>query len=347
LQKKLALSIILADNPQKNLGADRMQMARKVFGRGSLPTGFTLVEMLVTMAVIAILIALLLPAVQAARAAARRTECRNRLKQIALAFHHHEETFGRLPSNGWGFQWVGDPNRGTDRSQPGGWAYNVLPFLEHSALRKRGLGESGAALSTTLSDIRQTVVSTFQCPERSSGSLSPANQFFPPFNAIPTANVAKIDYAVNEGDYITNTGTGPPTLAIGDSPAYVWLDVSQATGVCFQRSELRWADIKDGLSATYLVGEKYVMATAYQSAADPGYDQSWNSGVDLDMNRWTIDPPRQDASTQYERRFGSAHAGGCHMALCDGSVRFVNYSIDAATHRALGHRRDGKGGTPP
>jgi prepilin-type processing-associated H-X9-DG protein len=154
--------------------------------------------------------------------------------------------------------------------------------------------------------------------------------------------VAKIDFAVNEGDYITNTGTGPPSLAVGDNSTYVWLDVSQASGVCFQRSEVRWSDVKDGLSATYLVGEKYVMTTAYQTGSDPGYDQSWKSGVDLDLNRWTIDPPLQDSSTQYERRFGSAHSGGLNMALCDGAVRFVSYSIDAAIHRSLGNRRDGR-----
>lgn len=177
--------------------------------------------------------------------------------------------------------------------------------------------------------------------------MSPANLLFPPFNANASPAVAKLDFAVNEGDYITNTGAGPQTLAIGDSLSYVWLDVSQATGVCFQRSEIRWADVKDGLSATYLAGEKYVMATGYQTGTDPGYDQSWNSGVDLDMNRWTIDPPVRDSATQYERRFGSAHSGGLNMALCDGSVRFVSYSIDAATHRALGNRRDGKAVTIP
>lgn len=315
--------------------------------RQSSRAGFTLVELLVAMAIISVLIALLLPAVQSARAAARRGECRNRLKQIALAFHNHEETYRRLPSNGWGFQWVGDPNRGTDRSQPGGWAYNLLPFLEQSALRKRGAGLSGAALSDALRQVRQTPVSMFRCPERSGTEQSAANPFFPPFNATPTSNVAKLDYAVNEGDYITNTGTGPPSLAVGDSPTYVWTDVSPATGVCFQRSEIRWADVKDGLSATYLVGEKSVMVTAYQTGTDPGYDQSWNSGVDLDLNRWTIDPPLQDSSTQYERRFGSAHVGGLNMALCDGSVRFVSYSVDAAIHRSLGNRRDGRAVSVP
>lgn len=310
-------------------------------------TGFTVVELLVAMVIIAVLIALLLPAVQSARAAARRAECRDRLRQIALAFHNHEETYRRLPSNGWGFQWVGDPHRGTDRTQPGGWAYNLLPFLEQSALRKRGQGMSGLSFASALSEVRQTPIPTYRCPERPGASLSPANAMFPPFNAAPSTNVAKLDFAVNEGDYITNTGAGPPSLAVGDSSTYVWTDVTPATGVCFQRSEIRLADIKDGLSSTYLVGEKYVMATAYQSAIDPGYDQSWNSGVDLDLNRWTIDPPLQDSETQYERRFGSAHAGGLNMAFCDGSVRFVSYSIDALTHRALGNRRDGRADVAP
>jgi prepilin-type N-terminal cleavage/methylation domain-containing protein len=58
--------------------------------------GFTLIELLVVIAIIAVLIALLLPAVQAAREAARRTQCRNNLKQMALAEHNYHDVNNSL-----------------------------------------------------------------------------------------------------------------------------------------------------------------------------------------------------------------------------------------------------------
>lgn len=64
------------------------------------PTGFTLVELLVTIAVIGILLAIALPAVQAAREAARQTQCRNHLRQIGIAVQHHSSQFGYLPEDG-------------------------------------------------------------------------------------------------------------------------------------------------------------------------------------------------------------------------------------------------------
>ena len=84
--------------------------------------GFTLVELLVVIAIIGILVALLLPAIQAAREAARRTQCSNNLKQLALAAHNHEDTYGALPPI-------------VSHSEGPTFFMHILPFIELQSLR--------------------------------------------------------------------------------------------------------------------------------------------------------------------------------------------------------------------
>lgn len=83
------------------------------------PRGVTLIELLVALSIVALLAALLLLAVLGSRESARRTECANHLRQVVLALHLHQTAPGRLPSGGWGYQWYGDPDRGTGPRQPG------------------------------------------------------------------------------------------------------------------------------------------------------------------------------------------------------------------------------------
>lgn len=320
------------------MAGNRAAMCRRVARRG-----FTLVELLVVIGLISLLAALLLPAVQSAREAARITQCKNNLKQIGIAVAIHESSFTRLPSNGWGFAWMGDARRGSGPQQPGGWIYQLLDELDLQVLQSLGGGGNEAVNRAERRAMAEARPSVFVCPSRNSGTGVAGTTIFNYYNADVPGIVGRTDYAACEGDFITNTAFGPDSLEQGDDPQYEWKDTSRATGVCFARSQIRFSEISDGLTNTIFAGEKCVSTAGYASAEDSGYDQSMFTGVDLDLNRWTIEPPNRDGAYggQHVRLFGSAHQQACQLLLCDGSVRSASYWIDGGLFRALGTRADG------
>jgi len=269
------------------------------FARLGRQRAFTLVELLVVIAIVGILIGILLPAVQSAREAARQTQCKNNLKQLGLAVLQHVTAHGRFPSNGWGYKWIGDPSRGTDKRQPGGWIYNILAYTEGDNLRKIGLDLKSPQKEAELSRLMQAGFPVVVCPTRSAVRLSPCRPSVGPCNARPLSQVFKTDYAINGGETYLPCEPGPESLAAGDSPSYRWPDNSQATGIGYVRSEVLPAEVRDGLSYTYLIGEKFVNPAYYQSWDDLGYDQSMFSGMCLDTTRWADLTPVQDCRASY------------------------------------------------
>ncbi len=234
---------------------------------------FTLVELLTVIVIIGTLLALLLPAIQAAREAARQNQCKSHLRQVGLAMHLHHSLHRTFPSGGWGWRWVGDPDRGTGLRQPGGWIFSLLPFIEQEQLFELGKGTKGADKVSFNTQRIQISLSAFHCPSRRTAESYPMGYVgYPAYNALDAARVAKTDYAANAGDLSEILSPDEPkTFEQGDEMATQakWPVVpASAMGVCYLRSEVRDAHIRDGLSNTYLVGEKYMHAGSYSSGLD-------------------------------------------------------------------------------
>jgi prepilin-type N-terminal cleavage/methylation domain-containing protein len=324
--------------------------------------GFTLVELLVVITIIGILIALLLPAVQAAREAARRMQCSNNLKQLALAACNHEANLHYYPAGGWGsnlpmnYDLIGNPLYGVGWTQPSGWIYNLLPYMEAQAIHDIELGTTTAA--ERIAAANRLVATTFSfvnCPTRRASAVLT--------NVNTSERQAQTDYAGNGGElfwgFVTSGSGSNPTSMTGPADYYAgtvspgragWSDaIARSNGVFYGTSQTTVADIRDGTSNTYLLGEKYLNSANYTTSLDAGDDQNMYTGYQDDVIRWVglgNDPaytPRQDQDAAIAGSvliFGSAHSSGFNAAMCDSSVRSINYAIDLQTHRRLGNRKD-------
>lgn len=336
---------MLTDGSQ---GDERLKSPMHVNTR-RLPAGFTLVELLVVMAIIATLVGLMLPAVQSAREAGRATECRNRLRQLALGLTQHADVRKHYPSAGWSWLWTGDPDRGSGESQPGSWCFSILPFMEETALHQLGAdGQPDVLTATQRQGTRkaaETPVPSFYCPTRRAAIAQPIAVYdafrLTPVNSDPYKQGARTDFAMNAGSSRDQWYDFPSTWGDGIAGRR-FANMSGMNGLAHQRSRVRPSEITDGLTHTYLVGEKHVDLPSMASGGDAGDDQSFLYGDELDTTRRTYLPPTRTSNPSNFRQFGSAHPVVFGMAMADGSVHSISYDVDPSLHSLLGSRNDGK-----
>ncbi len=277
--------------------------------------GFTLIELLVVIAIIAVLVALLLPAVQQAREAARRSACKNNLRQIGVAITNYESTHGIFPIGVLGTTGGTAANNVLTT-----WQTMILPFVEQASLYERYDFNRRFDHAANASVVSQTL-QVYLCPSQ------------------PDASV--IGNLYGSSHYAGSAGTTPGT----------------DDGVLYPLSAIRQRDITDGPSNTILTGEIAFelggWARGAINAGGGGGGGGGGVGFSRAVMRWWkaaptcalpgFNPPVTTCSSSVERQFqfSSAHVGGIHFSMADGSAKFVSDSIDVQLFKSAITRAGG------
>jgi len=283
--------------------------------------GFTLIELLVVIAIIAILIGLLLPAVQKVREAAARTTCSNNLKQISLAAHNYDSTFGRLPGG-----LIMDPAQSNYNfisvlthllpyieQKP---AYDLIPagalqFPPTAPTNGSGItwwGSISAGANAPTVTAARTKIKTYECPS-DPDKYSQATGVF--IGMTITGNTLTGTYNANGGNaqdagrsnYIGcggEFGEGYPPYA----------------GIYEANSKCKMTDITDGTSNTIAFGE--CLGGTENGPRD--FALTWMGAGSL-PTYWGLPTPGQWYT------FGSKHPGVVQFGFGDGSVRSIRKGV--------------------
>ncbi len=226
---------------------------------------------------------------------------------------------------------MGDPDYGFGVRQPGGWIYNILPYVGLDMIhdKGKGLADTGSSGSTNpavnkyyaLAEAKSAAIPFLICPTRRKPIAFPQNQVS--WNCANPTSCSKTDYAANGGsNHFEGTGPGYVPAFSGSChqlfPNCGWSNADQSSfnGVEGERSEVQPSDITNGLSNVFFAGDKYLQADLYYTASDPADDDCVLQGNDRDTNRWVYQAPMRDvAGVQQEFCFGSAQRHGRELRL--------------------------------
>ena len=249
-----------------------------------------------------------------------------------IAYH---TTHGHFPSGGWGWYWVGDPDRGAGIQQPGGWVYATLPHIEQTNLYMKpsdGKPDELTAQQTAgAKEMVETPLVMHNCPSRRRAMAFTANSgLSDPYNCDPHTKSARTDYCANSGYPVMYPYTlqGPSTLteALNNNKNGTWPTTpsitNTCTGIACLRSEVNMAHVRDGASNTYLLGEKYLNPDSYFGGGDGADNETMYSGYNNDNHRSANGhtPMRDKPGVANENTFGSAirkvFTWACAMGRC-------------------------------
>jgi len=318
--------------------------------------GFTLIELLVVIAIIAILVALLLPAVQQARESARRTQCKSNLKQLGLALQNYHDVHSTFPiGEGLGVSVASSSCADSRVRAP--WTVLSLPYLEQNALYQsfdfsaqfRG-GFHETPYSGKNFDGSNQKVPVYHCPSYSAPDSSHTNYFGvmgggQAFWASSAAGRA----LWNNGTLYLNSSTRMRDLTDGSSNTVVIGETKYQIGPRARSNSaerMGWASsiraCGDSTTSGVLAAATDVAINAFKGDGNSA-DTVWtvnNSGT-LPNGTGTVNGTAATYNLQ-ARAFSSAHTGGAHFALGDGSVRFISENVNLGTMRNLAIRNDGE-----
>jgi len=305
--------------------------------------GFTLIELLVVIAIIAVLIALLLPAVQAAREAARRSQCVNNLKQMGLGMHNYESVHGGLPP---AKIFSGSQTTLTDPIGGGRFLNTtgltlLLSYLEQTALYNAynfSQSSTGGAYQSNNNVKHKLIVGSELVNTTVVGALVASY-------ACPSDTLPEVTNSTS-GDYMrTNARRANYVLCSSRYTDYdAVIPAVQHRGMFYNNISTNFADVKDGLSSTAMIGESPQIhySTSYGPYWGAGAHTSTHGRVlattDADGPYFTPNAPWKTTATNanlqklvYAWVMGSKHPGGINMCFGDGSVKFIKNSIGLGT----------------